>query len=441
MGGGSENAPINALIALVLLFVAATGLHVRLHALRPPAEQLTGFYLSMSLGGALGGVFAGLLAPILFDWTYEYPLLILAAGLMVPQRAVIGLARRYARWLVIGVMVAVAAIVALGVHGEMVPHGVTALLCFLALAAIGVVALGRRAAYLSVLAGALLLFGGWRALNITLDGHMRQRSYFGVYTVRDAPGHRDLTNGTTLHGRQLTGSAARERVATTYYSPQSGVGQAMAAAQELFGPHARIGVVGLGTGTLACYARPGQRWRFFEIDPMDVRLARDSGQFSFLSNCLPRVAIDIGDARLSLSRAPAASLDLLVLDAFSSDAVPVHLMTREAFATYRRVLAPSGLLMVHISNRYLALAPVVGATARKDHWYAARLLHSPTPEEEQAVVSDWVALSPDADTLARLMGGDAGWTPLSGEPGRHAWTDDYASILPELLLIHPNLAP
>ena len=126
-GGGSENAPVNALIALVLLFVAATGLHVRLHALRPPAEQLTGFYLSMSLGGALGGVFAGLLAPILFDWTYEYPLLILAAGMMVPQRAVIGLARRYARWLVIGVMVAVAAIVALGVHGEMVPHGVTAL--------------------------------------------------------------------------------------------------------------------------------------------------------------------------------------------------------------------------------------------------------------------------------------------------------------------------
>lgn len=211
-GGASDNAPLNALIALVLLFVAATGMHVRLHALRPPAEQLTGFYLAMAVGGALGGVFAGLVAPILFDWTYEYPLLILAAGMMIPQRAMIVLAQRHARWLLPLVLAGVALVVMLGLYDQMVPHGMTALLCFLALATIGVAALGRRIAYLSVLAGAVLLFGGWRALNITLDGHMRQRSYFGVYTVRDAPGHRDLTNGTTLHGRQLTGSAERERM-------------------------------------------------------------------------------------------------------------------------------------------------------------------------------------------------------------------------------------
>lgn len=440
-GGASDNALLNALIALLLLFVAATGLHARLHALRPPAEQLTGFYLAMAVGGALGGVFAGLLAPILFDWTYEYPLLILVAGMMVPQQAMIALAQRHRRWLLPGVLAGVAWVVVLGLYDEMVPHGTTALLCFLALAVMGVVSLGRRMAYLSVLAGALLLFGGWRAVSITLDGHMRQRSYFGVYTVRDGADYRDLTNGTTLHGRQLTGSSARERVPTTYYSPQSGVGQAMLAAGGLYGPNARIGVVGLGTGTLACYARPGQQWRFFEIDPMDVRLARDSGQFTFLSRCLQGVPIEIGDARLNLSRAPSRSFDLLALDAFSSDSVPVHLMTKEAFTTYRRVLAPNGLLMVHISNRYLALAPVVAATARADHWYAARLLHTPAPDEEEAVVSDWIALSPNADTLSRLMGGDSNWVPLVGEGSRRQWTDDYASILPELLLIHPNLAP
>lgn len=439
-GGASEYALLNAGIALALLFVAATALHSRLHQLRPPAEQLTGYYLAMSVGGALGGVFAGLLAPILFDWTYEYPLLILAAGAMVPQSALIALARGW-RWLFPITLAAVAVIVILGLSGDMAPRGVTALLCFMALAVIGLVVLGRRASYLSVLAGALLLFGGWRAISISMDGHARQRSYFGVYTVRDGDGYRDLTNGTTLHGRQLTGSAARERVPTTYYAPHSGIGQAMQAANTLFGPQPRIGVVGLGTGTLACYARPGQRWRFFEIDPLDVAIARDTGQFSFLSRCLPGVPVVLGDARLSLSHAPSGSIDLLAIDAFSSDAIPVHLMTREAFATYRRILSPRGLLMVHISNRFLDLAPVVGATARADHWHAARILHLPRGDEEQAVVSDWIALSPDADTLARLIGDNREWVPLNGEAGRRAWSDDYASILPELLQARTGPTP
>ncbi|WP_204306841.1 fused MFS/spermidine synthase, partial [Klebsiella aerogenes] len=127
----------------------------------------------------------------------------------------------------------------------------------------------------------------------------------------------------------------------------------------LYGPAARVGVVGLGTGTLACYARPGQSWRFFEIDPAIVHLARDSGKFTFLKQCAPQTRISIGDARVRLTETQSASLDLLALDAFSSDTVPMHLLTRQAFVTYGRVLAPNGLLLVHISNRFMALAPVV----------------------------------------------------------------------------------
>ena len=149
----------------------------------------------------------------------------------------------------------------------------------------------------------------------------------------------------------------------------SGVGIALAAAPRLYGNAARIGVVGLGAGTLACYAQPGQHWTFYEIDPVIVGIARDPAQFTFLSRCQPGAPIIVGDARLTLERAPAAAADILVVDAFSSDSVPMHLLTREAFATYRRHLAPGGLLLVHISNRYLDMEPVIAAAAR-DGWSA-----------------------------------------------------------------------
>ena len=196
---------------------------------------------------------------------------------------------------------------------------------------------------------------------------------------------------------------------------------------------ARVGVVGLGTGTLACYARPGQSWRFYEIDPAVVRIARDSGQFTYLARCLPSPVIGIGDARLRLAQEPAASLDLLALDAFSSDAVPMHLMTREAFATYARVLSPKGLLLVHISNRFLDLEPVVDAAARDGGWQARRLGYSPSPlDRGRPSGSLWIALSRDPATMAALTRGDPDWTPLHGRAGFAAWTDDYSTILPLL---------
>ncbi|WP_010544580.1 fused MFS/spermidine synthase [Sphingomonas elodea] len=441
VAGDSRLAYFNALIGLALLFAVAVACHARLYALRPPPERLTGFYLAMAVGGALGGVFAGLLAPVLFDWTYEYPLLILAAGLLIPQRALTGPTARLwsSRWRVpVGLTlgVAVLAIVAIGVDPRLLgPMHVQ--LAFLAVAAIGLVAIGARWPFAVALAGGLFLFGGYNALQTSLSG-ARTRSYFGVYTVNDQPDERRLAHGTTLHGVQLKGVRATHP--TTYYQAGSGVGQAMQAVPALYGPAARIGVVGLGTGTLACYARPGQHWRFFEIDPAVVHLARDTGAFSFLRRCAPEAAISVGDARLRLSELPGRSFDLLTLDAFSSDAVPMHLMTAEAFASYARVLASDGVLLVHISNRFLALAPVVAGAAEAGDWKGLRMVHVPSALErqEEGTTSDWIALSRSPRVLAALRARSAEWRPLIAEPSFTGWTDDHASLVPVLRLLRTD---
>jgi hypothetical protein len=444
IAGHQKLAYLNALIGLILLFVVAVALHSCMYRLRPAADRLTGFYLAMSVGGALGGVFSGLLAPVLFDWTYEYPLLILAAGLLMPQAFLIPalgrLWRGEGQLFGIKVLATTLVVVILVWFGVVNPGGVLGemheQIAFVAVAIVGLVATGCRIPYVVALAGGLFLFGGYRAIETSLSGE-RTRSYFGVYTVSDLPDERRLAHGTTLHGIQLKG--ARSRLPTTYYVPGSGVGRAMLAAPALYGPAARIGVVGLGTGTLACYAQPGQQWRFYEIDPAMVRLSRDSGQFSFLRQCAPQAEIAIGDARLRLAETAPASLDLLALDAFSSDAVPMHLMTTEAFATYARALAPNGLLLVHISNRFLALAPVVAGAAAQGGWHAARLVYQPGVLEEgdEATVSDWIALSRDPATLARLTAGQ--WQPLTPKAGFTPWTDDYASVVPVMRALTPSL--
>jgi hypothetical protein len=441
MGGYNERPFFSAAIALTLLFMISVALHTALYRQRPAPDRLTGFYLAMSAGGALGGVFAGLVAPIMFDWTYEYPLLILAAGLLVPQLFLThhfrGLWTRpgAGRFVALGLIVlALLVMLGLRINQPEGPFGDDRQgLVFVATALLGFVTIGARQAYVVVLAGALVLFGGYRTLAMSIQGDARVRSYFGVYTIRDRPGVRELDHGTTVHGVQLRGSAARERTPTTYYARGSGVGQAMMALDRLYGPYARVGVVGLGTGTLACYARPGQRWRFYEIDPAVVRIARDGGQFSYLSRCLPNAAIRLGDARISLGRDPAQSLDLLALDAFSSDSVPMHLMTREAFATYGRVLTRRGLLLVHISNRFIDLEPVVAAAAHDGGWTTLQMRYRPSRlDDDRASPSDWIAMSRDPATIAALRAGDPHWEPVAGRRGFRAWTDDYSTILPLL---------
>ncbi len=437
MGGYQEGPWFTLVVALMLLFIASVALHTALYRRRPSPDRLTGFYLTMAAGGALGGVFAGLVAPVVFDWTYEYPLLILAAGALAPQTFLTaGLRnlwwgrRRPVALATVGVLLAVLLVVGAQAMGPGEPDRRG--MFFLALGAIGLASVGMRPAYLAVLASALMLFGGYRALALSAEPGARTRSYFGVYTVRSGPRLRELDHGTTVHGIQLAGSPERERTPTTYYAPGSGVGQAMRAAPALYGAHARIGVVGLGTGTLACYARPGQAWRFYEIDPAVIRIARDTGQFTYLANCLPKPRIILGDARVRLAQAPDASLDLLALDAFSSDAVPMHLMTREAFATYKRVLSAHGLLLVHISNRFLDLEPVVAAAAQEGGWAATLLDYKPSALDATASHSLWIALSPDPEILARLTHGSRDWRAPQTRPDIAAWTDDYSTILPLL---------
>ena len=438
MVGRDEYPFLAAGMALVLLFMVAVALHSRLHALRPEPDRLTGYYLVMSVGGALGGVLCAIVAPVLFDWTWEYPLLVLAAGLLLPMKFPLPVlerfwtGRRRGRTMTLLVAVVVIALFDLGAVNPLsaLKPGDERIL-FLIVGAIGLFAIGARAPYVIALAGSLMLFGGYRALMLSMEPGARTRSYFGVYTVRDNRDMRLLSHGTTVHGVQML-SGNRDRP-TTYYTESSGVGRAFEVAPGLYGPHARIGVVGLGTGTLACYARSGQDWRFFEIDPTVIRIARDGGQFHFLGDCLPNARIVLGDARLRLAEQAPASLDLLVLDAFSSDAVPMHMLTTEAFKVFGRALSRNGLLMVHVSNRFLRLEPVVGAVAAAEGWQAL-LLDDPTLSAttlEQSG-STWIAVTRDPAVLARLRTVDSRWAAVPRDRKVPAWTDDRAALLPVL---------
>ncbi|MGY4396176.1 spermidine synthase/uncharacterized integral membrane protein [Sphingomonas sp. UYAg733] len=442
MAGGSHGRPyLSAGLALMLLFMASVALHTAMYRLRPTPDRLTGFYLAMSLGGVLGGMFAALIAPLVFDWTYEYPLLILAAGALVPQSFLIDPVRRIwhgtaqRQWIITLAFTLVVVLLVLWVIHNSASAGLdgkpTPPFVFLIIVLFGLFVTGVRRAFVIVLGGALIVFGGYRSIIISMEPDARVRSYFGVYTVRGNSAIQQLAHGTTVHGTQLLGTEQRERTPTAYYVRNSGVGQAMMALPILYGDHARVGVVGLGAGTLACYARPGQDWRFYEIDSTVVRIARDTGQFSFLSRCLPNPKIIIGDARLSLLAEPNARLDILALDAFSSDSVPMHLMTREAFDTYGRVLSHGGVLLVHISNRFLNLEPVVSSAAVAGKWSAAKLVYLPGVNASPAeTASVWIAMSRDPATIARLKARDAAWAPVPRYPRFTPWSDDYSTILP-----------
>ena len=428
-------------VSILNLFTVSVALHSRLFESRPPPGQLTLFYLVMSVGGALGGLFCALIAPLIFDWTYEHLLLLAAAAWLMPSRSPFDrLVRLWdgddlARRLTVGgaILVAILSLVGTGVFD--LPYSSEAgRIAGIVILTIAIAAIGNRLLFTCAVAALLMSAGGWQRLEYSATPGKMTRSFFGIYSIRQgANGSRLLAHGTTVHGIQNLGSAERERMETTYYVPLSGVGLAMDARQRLFGENARVGIVGLGTGTLACYARPNEPWTIYEIDPAVVRIARDPSRFTFLSRCKPDAAIKIGDARLLIEREPASSTDLLVVDAFSSDAVPMHLLTREAFADYRRLLSPDGLLLVHISNRYLDLAPVVAAAAADGGWHARERSYRPDRDHVRfnEYGSDWIALSPSAETIGRVVEPDpAKWVALRGRRAFSPWTDDHASVLP-----------
>jgi SAM-dependent methyltransferase len=299
---------------------------------------------------------------------------------------------------------------------------------------IALACLGRRVPFAICLLALMVSYDDRGVLRTTFVEHGRTRSYFGIYEVynRADGSARVLTHGTTLHGIQNL-DPALELVPTSYYARRSGVGIALTNADSLFGAHPRVGVVGLGSGTLSCYAHANYAWTIFEIDPAMVSVARN--QFTFLSKCAPQARIVLGDARLSLSQQPANSIDVLAVDAFSSDAVPMHLLTHEALQVYGRAVQPNGIVLFHISNRYLDLRPVIAELAQSSGWAAAMLEYVPTDEEQaqNATISVWIALSRNPETLARLeqlSGDDAtAWRSVNPRPGFTGWTDDHASIL------------
>ncbi|MGZ8998690.1 MAG: spermidine synthase, partial [Allosphingosinicella sp.] len=434
--GGSRNPFFSATLGLLLLLAAAIALHTELFRHRPPVGHLTRFYLAMSFGGMLGGLFCAIVAPLLFDWAYEHPILILAAALLVPQYVLVPWPARWARVLLFLVPAAAFALSFASERGFLGSTQISTMIGSITVSLLALACLGRHLSFMAGLAALMMSYGGWSTIERSME-NARTRSYFGIYDVYERPdgSARVLTHGTTLHGIQNL-QPGLETVPTSYYARRSGVGLTLSSAEALFGPRARIGVVGLGSGTLSCYARPAQQWTFFEIDPAMVSVARN--RFTFLERCAPQVRIVLGDARLSLARQPANSLDILAVDAFSSDAVPMHLLTREALAVYGRAVQQDGIVLFHISNRYLDLKPVIADIAERGGWQSQMLQYFPTEDEEilNNTVSVWIALSRSQETLDRLLelsGDDSqNWEILPTTPGFAGWSDDHASILPIL---------
>ena len=431
---GTRSPFFSATLGLLLLLAIAVALHSEMFRLRPAVGHLTHFYLAMSFGGMLGGLFCAIVAPLLFDWAYEHPLLILAAALLVPQFPLLPWPKPLSTMLSLVLPVLAFALSYAAEAGLLGRDARIAMIGSIVVSLVALACLGRRWSFAACLAALMLSYGGWSTIALSTQD-ARTRSYFGIYEVstRYDGTARVLTHGTTLHGIQNL-EPGLETVPTSYYARRSGVGLALTNADAMFGAHPRIGVVGLGSGTLSCYARPNQSWTFFEIDPAMVQVARN--RFTFLRQCAPQVRIVLGDARLSLARQPANSIDILAVDAFSSDAVPMHLLTREALRVYGRAVQRNGIVLFHISNRYLDLKPVVADLAAREGWTAEILQYVPDEQEEvlNATISVWIALSRNPATIDRLqtLSGDDSiyWETVVPKPGFAGWSDDHASILP-----------
>lgn len=430
------------ILGLLVLFVLAVALHGTLAEDRPAPAKLTEFYLWMSLGGVVGGLFPALIAPNIFDWVYEHPILLLMAALLVPARplftftARLWTSYRSSRMLRI-IVPALAAAIGLWIGRSMVPGHMTnvemAGVVLLGLATLA--AIGRPLLFTFVLACLMLALGGWQQIRVSRVEMARERSFFGIYTIHTGgfSNTRRLMHGTTLHGAQSL-DPETSTVPLTYYARQSGVGRAMRAAPALYGPGARIGVVGMGTASLSCYAQPDQAWTFYEIDPLIVRLASNDRVFSFVSQCKPDIAVVLGDARLKLQETAANSFDILAVDAFSSDAIPLHLMTKEAFQTYMRTLSPEGVLLVHVSNRYLDLEPVVAAIAEDLGLKARTLTYQPDSAQSSAgeTASIWIAITASDVAMQKLRDQGGYWHQIRPLESARAWTDNFASVIPVL---------
>ena len=411
---------------LAAFFLTALVCHGELAKDRPSVAHLTEFYLWMSVGGMLGGIFNVLVAPHVFDSVLEYPIAIVIAAALRPTLAKRG---PYDRALDIALPVTLCCLIIVLLRLGFPPTswgGKAPVWVFGAYALIALLfqrhsirfALGVAAIFVGAIIGRgtdkTLLFLG--------------RSFFGVYRVMAYPKHHALQSGTTTHGGQsIYPEFAREPL--TYYHRDGPLGQSFAWLMRK-NPDRRVALVGLGTGTIACYGRPNETWTFYEIDPLIERIAFNPKYFTYLRDCPPAKRIVLGDARVSLAQAPDGAYDYIVLDAFSSNAIPVHLMTREAVQLYLRKLAPGGSLGFHISNRYLNLEPVLVELARDAR--LAGIVGADTAITSSQTMSfkmnsKWVVLSRKAHDHA-LLALQPGWRVLAPKSDVDLWTDDFSNV-------------
>ena len=362
------------------LFVACMFCHGELYRSRPAARHLTAFYLTIAAGGALGGLLVAVLAPLVFNGYYELGLALLALAVLAAVR--FAPVNPVARWASLAMLLAVAGCAA------------------------------------------------YDGAHFLKDVMLSERSFYGVIRVKEygEPGEsyylRRLVHGVIMHGEQYM-EGERRRQPTTYYLPTSGIGVAIAAAKAR-GP-VKVGVIGLGAGTLAAYGRKGDEYRFYDINPQVVEVARR--QFSYLSDSEARVEVVLGDARLNLEREPAQGFDVLAVDAFSSDSIPVHLITTEALGLYLRHMKPGGVIAFHVSNRFLDLPPVVGRLAR-EHGLSVTLVSDEGKEDDDDhTKTDWVLIARDPAALEAKEIKAAAPEPPEEHPGWRTWTDDYSNLV------------
>jgi hypothetical protein len=420
--------PLNVMLPLHLVTFAALTMqcHGRLAADRPGPYRLTEYYLWIAAGGALGGLFNTLVAPRVFVSIAEYPMAIVAGCILMASRAEFRALLRAPRRLVLPLLAGVLAVAALTIVPRL-DLDIRAVLSMLAVAAAICFSVWRDHARFAIGVGSMfsaVVISVLTASPASARWLYSERTFFGVYRLQLDPTDHflSMSHGTTVHGRQRFGASHPEPL--TYYYRHSPIGNLFAAratAEPL-----SVGVIGLGVGSLAAYARPGDRWRFYEIDPAVENIARDGRFFHFLDACGPTCTVVVGDARLSL-QSETGRYDILVLDAFSSDAIPVHLLTREALQIYLSRLAPGGVLAFHVSNRHINLHPVMARLGREYGLTTLIRTDAIRPDNRDGFASsEWVVMARRRADLGS-MAADPKWVPLAADD-RPAWSDDFSNL-------------
>ncbi len=435
--GGEQNLLLTLGGHQLCFFVIAMACHGELARTRPAAKYLTGFYVALSFGGMVGGLFAGLIAPFTFSWVAEYPILLALAALCRPP----GGKERFARWSgwywpLLAVLAV--ALIAPSYSDSKIMHWLDDNRVWM-IGAVGVLsallALGfdaNRWKIFATVAVALVLIRAYPAD----DGRVETvRSFFGVHKIVETPHgqYHVLMHGTTIHGAQKfqndDGTPITGRPEPiTYYHSDGGIGRAITAVRERKGGPLRVAVIGLGAGTLTCASEPGETWKFFEIDQTMVDTARDPKYFSYIKNCEPDLKPVIGDARLTFAREPDGIYDLIIVDAYSSDAIPIHLATEEAMAIYKDKLAPQGAVVMHVSNRHLELASVVVGIADANDLKSWVYSEDSGRDNEYIFATEVVVSAREEADVGKLASSDV-WTLTEADENQRVWTDDYSNVL------------